>query len=143
MGTFVQGEEGLKYMMKSIKVPLVREGVGLHFNKRVNALKYDGRQGKPYKYAMPWNKCAKCGGKGHLSQNCRVPPPKKAYQKKSEKKTAYWNRQTAYQNGKGRSRTQHVYPTVVQKWIKKSDLNALYVLDSNQTGPKPIWVPKG
>ena len=28
MGTFVQGEEGLKFMMKSIKVPLDKEGVG-------------------------------------------------------------------------------------------------------------------
>ncbi|XP_063945972.1 uncharacterized protein LOC135151451 [Daucus carota subsp. sativus] len=53
MGTFVQGEEGLKFMMKSIKVPLDKEGVGLNFNKKGNALKYEGRRGKPYKYAMP------------------------------------------------------------------------------------------
>ncbi|XP_063941414.1 uncharacterized protein LOC135149600 [Daucus carota subsp. sativus] len=34
MGTFVQGEEGLKFMMKSIKVPLDKEGVGHNFNKK-------------------------------------------------------------------------------------------------------------
>ena len=145
MGTFVQGEEGLKFMMKSIKVPLDKEGVGLNFNKKANALKYEGRCGKPYKYVMPWKKCAKCGGQGHLAQNCRVKPQRQYFQKRSEGKTAYWNKKTPYQNGPNRSyRTQqHTYPTVVQQWIKKTDLNALYVLASNQGGPKPIWVPKG
>lgn len=47
-------------MMKSIKVPLDKEGVGLNFNKKANALNYDERHGKPYKYAMPWNECVKC-----------------------------------------------------------------------------------
>lgn len=58
MWTFLQ--EGLKFMMKSIKVPLDKEGVGLNFNKKANALNYDERHGKPYKYAMPWNECVKC-----------------------------------------------------------------------------------
>nr|XP_017256458.1 PREDICTED: restin homolog [Daucus carota subsp. sativus] len=96
MGTFVQGEEGLKYMMKSIKVPLDKDGVGHNFNKKANALKYEGRRGKPYKYAMPWKKCAKCGGQGHLAQNCRVRPQRQYFQKRSEGKTAYWNKKTAY-----------------------------------------------
>ena len=72
MGTFVQGEESLKSMMKSIKVPLDKEGVGLNFNKKVTALKYEGRQGKPYKYAMPWTSCKKCGDKGHLAQKLQI-----------------------------------------------------------------------
>ena len=31
---------------------------------------------------------------------------------------------------------------VVQMWIKKSDLNVLYVLSTNTAGPNKIWVPK-
>ena len=144
MGTFVQGEEGLKSMMKSIKVPLDKEGVGLNFNKRVTALKYEGRQGKPYKYAMPWTSCKKCGNKGHLAQNCRSQRATRVYQKGADKKPAYRNKQTASRNDSGRTqRTKNSSPKVVQLWIKKSELNVLYILATNQSGPKPTWVPKG
>ncbi|XP_063942869.1 uncharacterized protein LOC108194565 [Daucus carota subsp. sativus] len=105
MGTFVQGEEGLKYMMKSIKVPLDKEGVGHNFNKKGNALKYEGRRGKPYKYAMPWKKCANCGGQGHLAQYCRVRPQRQYFHNRPEDKTAYWNRKVAYQNFNGPNRS--------------------------------------
>ena len=39
--------------MKYINVTLDKEGVGLNFNKKANALTYDGRYGKPYIYDMP------------------------------------------------------------------------------------------
>ena len=84
MGSFVQGEESLKSLMKNTNVPLVREGVGLNFNKKDKVLKYEGRNGVPYKYAMPWRTCNKCGGKGHLEKNCTA----KVH---NEKKTAYRN----------------------------------------------------
>ena len=87
MGTFIQGEDGLKFMMKSINVPLQREGVGLNFKNKGKTLKYEGRKGKPYKYAMPWNKCSKCEGKGHLTQNCKVQNSKRAYQNEAVNKT--------------------------------------------------------
>ena len=60
--------------MKSIEVPLNKEGVELNFNKKANALKYNGRHGKLYKYAMPWKDWDKYVGKEHLAQNCRARP---------------------------------------------------------------------
>ena len=143
MGTFIQGEDGLKFMMKSINVPLQREGVGLNFKNKGKALKYEGRKGKPYKYAMPWNKCSKCGGKGHLTQNCKVQNSKRAYQNEAVNKTAYQNNKTARQNGSSRmKKTGNLGSKVIQQWIKKSELNSCYILATNQPGPKPIWVPK-
>ena len=40
-------------MMNKTKVPLVIEGLGLNFNKKDKALKYDGKHGIPYDYAIP------------------------------------------------------------------------------------------
>lgn len=72
MGTFIQGEKSFKPMIKSINVPLVKERVGLNFNKNDKVIKYDGRCGIPYKYVVPWKTCNKYGRKGHLSQNFRL-----------------------------------------------------------------------
>ncbi|KAK1397680.1 CCHC-type domain-containing protein [Heracleum sosnowskyi] len=99
MGSFIQGEEGLKALMKNTNAPLVREGVGMNFNKKDKAIKYEGRYGIPYNYAMPWKTCNKCGGKGHLERNCTS-------QVNHKRKAAYQNetyrQKPAYQQGFGR-----------------------------------------
>ena len=140
LGSFVQGEESLRSMMKDTRSPLSREGIGFNSNKKEKSLKYDGRKGIPYNYAMPWKICRKCGKKGHLEKNC-------IYQADQKKKTAYWKasgQKTAYHYQSSRTeRTNNHSPKVIQKWIKKSDLNVLYVLTTNQKGPKQVWVPKG
>lgn len=133
MGKFVQGKEVLKSMMKQTKAPSEKEILGIASTSKDKALKYDGKFGIPYDYAMPWRICNKCGKKGHFSKYCKI----------KNADPASWNRQTTYRQQAGRTkRTRNQAPKVVQKWVKKSDLNSIYVLATNHAGMKQVWVPK-
>ncbi|XP_074349862.1 uncharacterized protein LOC141689465 [Apium graveolens] len=91
MGSFVQGEENLKSMMNNTNIPLVREGIGMNVNKKDKALRYEGKHGIPYDYAMPWKICNKCGKKGHLEKYYRVQNVQKLYDGGDKQKTAYYD----------------------------------------------------
>lgn len=52
MRSFIQGEKGLKQMMKIINISLYKKGVRLNFNKIDKALRYDERYGIPCKYTI-------------------------------------------------------------------------------------------
>lgn len=67
MRKFIQGEEGLKFMMKKTKVSLAREGLGMAANIKDKSMKYEGKHGIPYDYAMSWKICHKFQHKGHLA----------------------------------------------------------------------------
>jgi polyhydroxyalkanoate synthesis regulator phasin len=131
MGKFVQGEEALIGLMNQRKVPVNREGLGLASTSKDQ--EYKGRNGKPYEYAMPWDICRTCGEKGHLPKFCKG----KGIQ------TASWRRKdTLQQQAVNNRRTGKSSTKVVQMWIKKTDLNVLYILSTNHAGPNKIWVPK-
>lgn len=90
-------------MMKSIRVPSDKEGVGTNFNKMKN-----------YTNMLELGKSVLNMVEKVIVKSCRVQPPRKVYQKKFEGKTTQWNRQTAYHNGRVRShRTEHVYSKMV------------------------------
>ena len=143
MGAFIQGEESLKSMMNNTNIPLVREGIGMNANKKDKALRYEGKHGIPYDYAMPWKICNRCGKKGHLEKHCKSQNGQKSYHGGNKQKTAYYvqngRTKTAYYHQAGRAKS----PRFIQKWIKKSDLHVLYVVSANHVGPNKIWVPKG
>ena len=61
MGSFIQGEESLKSIMKNTKSPLEREGLGMTSTSKDKTINYEGRNGIPYNYAMPQKICNKCG----------------------------------------------------------------------------------
>ncbi|KAL8109944.1 hypothetical protein AgCh_025879 [Apium graveolens] len=88
-------EESLKSMMNNTNIPLVREGIGMNANKKDKALRYEGKHGIPYDYAMPWKICNRCGKKGHLEKYCRVQNGQKSYHGGNKQKTAYYG-----QNGR-------------------------------------------
>lgn len=59
MWSFIQGEEGIKLMTKNTNA-LLDKWVGLNFNKKEKARKYDGKHDISYDYAMSGkirNKC--------------------------------------------------------------------------------------
>ena len=89
MGKFVQGEESLKSMMKQARGPHDKGGIGAA-STSTSSMKYEGKNGIPYNYAMPWMTCHKCGKKGHLASNCSM--------KKSQ--SASWKGKSAHRQYK-------------------------------------------
>ena len=75
------------------------------------------------KYSMPFEKCRDCGRRGHTSSDSRL---------------------CGIQGHHSNSTLRYNAPrtTVKQMWVKKSDLHLYKIYDTNQQGPKVMWVPK-
>ena len=111
--------------MKQAKGSHDKGGIGAA-SSSTSSMKYEGKNGIPYNYAMPWMMCHKCEKKGLLASNCSM---KKTQSSSWKRKSAH--RQYADITNRTKTaprqyvdkigRTWKKSSKVVQIWIKKSD----------------------